>query len=86
MRKAELDRITLEYERVKGLHKKGLASDSEIETAKSNFESMKAAYDGAKANVLSTEATLRRVVEQLNKTSIYSPMEGMVTALNVEAR
>jgi len=84
MRKAELDRITLDYERVKGLHKKGLASDSEIETAKSNFESIKASYDGAKANVLSTEASLRRVVEQLYKTSIYSPMEGIVTALNVE--
>ena len=84
MRKAELDRITLDYERVKGLHNKGLASDSEIETAKSNFESIKASYDGAKANVLSTEASLKRVVEQLYKTSIYSPMEGIVTALNVE--
>lgn len=84
MRKAELDRITLDYERVKGLHKKGLASDSEIETSKSNFESIKASYDGAKANVLSTEAALKRVVEQLYKTSIYSPMDGTVTALNVE--
>lgn len=84
MRKAELDRITLDYERVKGLHSKGLASDSEIETAKSNFESIKASYNGAQANVLSTEAALKRVVEQLYKTSIYSPMDGTVNALNVE--
>lgn len=84
MRKAELDRITLDYERVKGLHSKGLASDSEIETAKSNFESIKASYSGAQANVLSTEAALKRVVEQLYKTSIYSPMDGTVNALNVE--
>lgn len=65
MRKAELDRIALDYERVKGLHNKGLASDSEIETAKSNFESIKASYDGAKANVLSTEASLKRVVDSI---------------------
>jgi len=84
MRKAELDRITLDYERVKGLHKKGLASDSEIETAKSNFESIKAGYDGANADVMRTEAALRRAVEQLYKTSIYSPMNGTVNALNVE--
>jgi HlyD family secretion protein len=84
MRKAELDRITLEYERIKELHKKGLASDSEIETAKSNFESIKASYDGASADVLRTEAALRRAVEQLYKTSIYSPMDGTVNALNVE--
>jgi len=84
MRKAELDRMTLEYERTKGLHKKGLASDAEIETAKSNFESIKAGYDGASADVLRTEAALRRAVEQLYKTSIYSPMDGTVNALNVE--
>ena len=84
MRKAELDRITLDYERVKGLHKKGLASDSEIETAKSNFESIKAGYDGASADVMRTEAALRRAEEQLYKTSIYSPMNGTVNALNVE--
>jgi HlyD family secretion protein len=84
MRKAELDRITLEYDRVKGLHSKKLASDSELETAKSNYESIKASYSGAEANVLSTEASLRRSIEQLYKTSIYSPMDGIVTALNVE--
>lgn len=84
MRKAELDRIALEYERIKGLHDKKLASDSELETAKSNYESIKASHDGAKANVLSTEAALKRVVEQLYKTSIFSPMDGTVTGLNVE--
>jgi HlyD family secretion protein len=84
MRKAELDRISLEFERVKDLHSKKLASDSELETSKSNYESIKASYDGAKANVLSTEAALKRVVEQLYKTSIFSPMDGTVTGLNVE--
>lgn len=84
MRKAEVDRITLEYERVKGLHSKKLASDSELETTKSNYESIKASYSGAQANVQSTEASLRRSIEQLYKTSIYSPMNGTVTALNVE--
>ncbi len=84
MRKAELDRISVEYERVKGLHSKNLVSDAELEIAKSNYESIKAAYDGAKADVLRTEAALKRAIEQLYKTSIYSPMDGIVTALNVE--
>lgn len=84
MRKAELDRITLEYERVKGLYSKKLVSDSELEIAKSNFESIKAGYDGAQADVLRTEASLKRAVEQVYKTSIYAPMDGTVNALNVE--
>lgn len=84
MRKAELDRISQEYERVKGLHSKSLVSDAELEIAQSNYESIKAAFDGAKADVLRTEAALKRAIEQLYKTSIYSPMDGIVTALNVE--
>lgn len=84
MRKAELDRITSEYERIKGLHAKKLVSDSELEIAKSSYESAKAAHDGAYADVLRTEASLKRAIEQLYKTAIYAPMAGTVTGLNVE--
>ena len=82
--KAELDRMTLEYNRVKELNAKGLASDSELENAKSNFLSLQAAYEGAQANVNSNQASLKEIVDQLNKTTIRAPMEGVVTQLNVE--
>ena len=84
MRKAELDKVTLDFNRIKELHSKNLASDSEMELANSNFLTTKALYEGAEANVLQNKASLKEIIEQVNKTSIYSPIDGVVTQLNVE--
>ena len=84
MSEAELTRIELEYNRIVELHNKGLASNSELENAEANFLSTKASYESAEANVLQSKAQLREVLETLYKTTIYSPMDGIVTQLNVE--
>jgi HlyD family secretion protein len=84
IREAELKRLTLAFERVKELHKKTLVSDSELETAESNFLSAKASYEQAQANVLQSKASLREVLDILYKTTIYSPIDGIITQLNVE--
>lgn len=84
MRKAELDKVTQDYNRMKELHGKNLASDSELETAKSNYLSNKAQYESAEANVLQNKASLKEIIEQVKKTTIYSPIDGVVTKLNVE--
>ena len=84
IRDAELKRVELEYERVKELHSKGLASNSELETVQANYLTAKASYEAAEANVLQSKAQLREVLETLYKTTIYSPMDGIVTQLNVE--
>jgi HlyD family secretion protein len=84
MREAELSRIELEYDRAKELHSKALASDSELEVAQTNYLTAKASYDAAAANVLQSKAQLREVLETLYKTTIYSPMDGTITQLNVE--
>ncbi len=84
MKEAELDRVKLEYDRAKELNSKGLSSNSELETAQSNYLTTKASYDVAAANVLQSKAQLREVQETLNKTIIYSPIDGIVTQLNVE--
>ena len=83
-RKAELEKITKDYERTQELHTKGLASDSELELAKSNYLSTKAAYEGAIAYVSQSEASLKEILDQVSKTTIRSPMDGVVTKLNVE--
>jgi HlyD family secretion protein len=84
MRKAELDKLTSDYSRVKELHAKSLSSDAELEAAKSSYLSSQASYEAAEANVSQMEAALKEAVEQLNKTTIYSPMTGTITKLNVE--
>jgi HlyD family secretion protein len=84
MRKAELEKIKLDFNRIKELHQKKLSSDSELESAQSSFLSAQAALQGAEANVLQMGASLREIEEQINKTAIYSPMNGTITQLNVE--
>ncbi len=84
MRKAELDKVTLDFNRIKELHSKNLASNAELEVANSNYLTTKALYEGAEANVLQNKASLREINEQVKKTSIYSPIDGIVTKLNVE--
>ena len=83
-RKAELDKISSDYNRMKELHAKKLSSDADLEAAKSNYLSTAAGYEASKANVQQSEASLRETIESLNKTTIYSPMAGVITQLNVE--
>ena len=84
MRKADLDKLASDYNRIKELHTKGLSSDSELEAAKSSYLSAKAQYEGAQANVAQNEAALKVQQDNLRKTTIYSPMDGIVTQLNME--
>lgn len=84
MRKAELDRVKAAYDRVKELHAKGLASNAELEVAKSNFLSQKAAIQAQEAAVLQSRASVKEADDKLSKTSIYAPMDGTISQLNVE--
>jgi HlyD family secretion protein len=67
--KAEAD-----YNRAKELIVKKLISDSDMDVAKASYMSAKAGYDQA-------NATLKQYREQFSKTTIYSPMAGVVSQL-----
>lgn len=82
--KAQLEKVDAEYKRVQGLFQKGLASDSEIETAKSTYLQTLGAYESQVSLVAQSEAALQEANETLNKTYIYAPMNGTVSKLNVE--
>ncbi|MBN2571090.1 MAG: efflux RND transporter periplasmic adaptor subunit [Ignavibacteriales bacterium] len=84
IRKAELDKIQKEYDRVKELFEKGLASNSEFETAQANFLSAEGMYEAQQSAVMQSEESLREAREELAKTTIRSPMDGVITSLQVE--
>ncbi len=84
MNKAQLDKVTSDYKRTKELHVKNLASDADLEAAKSAYLSAEAQYNGAEAQVAQTQASLKVQTDQLSKTTIYSPMDGIVSQLNVQ--
>jgi HlyD family secretion protein len=75
--KAQLTKAQLDHERVKSLFDKGLVS-------KSDFDQAVAAYESARAGYSQAEASLSQSNENLRKTIVISPMDGVVSQLNSE--
>ena len=73
--KAGYEKSKNEYERSQKLFADNLISNAELEIAKSTYEQGKAQVD-------QTQAMLNQAKDNLNKTTIYSPMEGIVSQLN----
>lgn len=82
--KALLEKVESEYKRVQGLAQKGLASDADLEAAKSAYLQTLGNYESQKSIVSQSEAALKEAVETLNKTYVYSPMNGTISKLSVE--
>ena len=102
---ATLDNARNSFKRNDQLHRDGIISDADFETAQSTFRQQEAALkavqaqlnssftdinsqeksaDAAKFNLNSSEASLKELRTSLNKTSIYSPVDGIVTKRSVE--
>jgi HlyD family secretion protein len=87
----QLDKVKLNYERNKKLWEDKTISQSEWEAAETEYKVAVMDVDVAKENVKaaeynvkSAEASLSEARENLSKTSIYAPMDGIITVLNVE--
>ena len=86
------------FNRNKQLQEEGVVSIAESETAESNLRALEAnlraadaniraaqqSVEAAKYNVTSTEASLKELRTSLRRTTIYAPVNGIVSLLNVE--
>jgi HlyD family secretion protein len=88
---ARFDQTRLAYNRSKKLWEERTISESEWETSQSSFEVAKAEVTATQQNVAaaeysvhSAEASLKEASENLIKTSVYAPMDGTISLLNVE--
>ncbi len=89
--KANFEQAKLTFNRSKELFDQKAISKSDFELAQTAFVSAQSEVDAAEQTVLasgfsikSAEASLKEARENLNKTSIYAPMTGIVSKLNVE--
>jgi HlyD family secretion protein len=88
---ARYEQARLSYNRSKKLWEERTISQSEWESSQSAFDVAKAEVTASQQSVAaseyavrSAEATLKESNENLIKTSIYAPIDGTVTLLNVE--
>ena len=84
MKKIEKDYIESNFKRTQQLFRDGISNKQELERMESDLASSKAQYEAQQAFVQQAQATLKESNESLNKTTIYSPMDGTVSKLNVE--
>jgi HlyD family secretion protein len=82
--KAQLDKVEIDYKRAQDLAKKKLVSDSELETAKSTYLQSLSNFEAQKASVVQAEARLKDAVTNLNKTAVFSPINGTISKRNVD--
>jgi HlyD family secretion protein len=88
---ARFEQARLSYNRNQKLWNERTISESEWESAKSSFEVARAEVTAAQQSVAasefsvhSAEASLKEAGENLIKTSVYAPMDGTVSLLNIE--
>lgn len=72
------------YQRNLKLHKDKVISDADFEQIKSNYMVSKAEVEAARFNIKSAEASVKEAKDNLVKTTIFSPVDGTVSKLNVE--
>lgn len=81
LQKSNLEKAESEFKRAQELYEKKLLSDQEFISLKTSFNAAKSQYESSQAGVRQSEASLRDAKESLNKTTIYSPMNGTVSQL-----
>ncbi len=95
---AQFDNAELAYKRAKELHSKKSISTAELEQAETSYRTAKAeaeaiqetikgakySIEGAQASIKGAQASIRDAKSNLVKTSIFAPMSGIISLLNVE--
>lgn len=81
---AQLQQKELNFKRNKELWEDKTISESDYEQAESEYKIAKANKASAEATLRNSNASLNEAKDNLNKTTIYAPMGGTISRLNVE--
>jgi HlyD family secretion protein len=95
---AQLQNAQEIHQRNEGLYKEGVIAEADYQASLSNLRSLEANLQSAQANqrsaeeaataagfnVKSSEATLQELRTSLRRTTIYAPVSGVISMLNVE--
>ncbi len=81
---AHLTKAEQDFKQAQELYAKKLVSDADFTAAKTNLDVAKADFDSSLAQIRRTEGSLSQFKDQLNKTTIYAPMDGTISSLSSE--
>ncbi len=81
---SQYEKNKLEFARQTKLYQQKLTSETEYTNAKFAHQNSKANHNAAKAQLKTSKAGLNKALDNLSKTRIVAPMDGVLTFLNVE--
>ncbi|HLP25640.1 MAG TPA: efflux RND transporter periplasmic adaptor subunit, partial [Acidobacteriota bacterium] len=81
---ARLTKAEQDFKQANDLYQKQLISDAEFTVAQTNLNVAKADFDSSLAQIRRTEGSVDQSRDQLNKTTIYAPMDGSISSLTSE--
>lgn len=81
---ADLDAAKLAFERSERMHRDQLVSDQQFEQAQAEFKMKTANVESLRKRIMQQEAALESTRDNLEKTVVVAPMDGVVTNLAKE--
>ena len=82
--RANLDQARREFERIQSLHAQGLVSKAEVEIAQTKLDVQQAVVRSTGEDVQRASAQLRLAGDDVAKTVLKSPIDGVIIVLNKE--
>lgn len=80
--KAAVEKAEMDFKQAQDLFHKKLISETEMTAAKTAYDAAKSAYQSGLHSIEGAKASSSQARDQLSKTTIYSPLDGIVTLLN----
>jgi HlyD family secretion protein len=88
---ANFDNQSSIYKRDKALYENKVLTTAEFEAARASYEGAKASFEAAKQNVIGStyglaqsSASVKEAHDNLAKTTIYAPVDGVVSKLSIQ--
>ncbi|MDX2110258.1 MAG: efflux RND transporter periplasmic adaptor subunit [Verrucomicrobiota bacterium] len=82
--KAEMLQTQLDLKRIEELFNKGFVPQAELDTSRTQLEIRRAAYESSLYQIKQQETQLDEAREALQKTTIFAPMDGIISSLSME--
>ena len=80
--KSAVQKAEQDFKQAEDLYRKKLISQTEMVAAQTAYDSAKAMYESGLHSIEGAKASSSQARDQLSKTTIYSPLDGVVTVLN----
>lgn len=79
-----IDNLRRQFERTRSLHERRMVGDEEFDTIKNQLDLAEVDLKSSRERLAQARAQLDQVNDQLSKTKIVSPIDGVVTSLDIK--